>query len=73
MVDIRIRDDEDTVVQVSGDSKQAIEFDLLFAGHIVAQTLANLKAISIEAAAIEIMQAINLATNELSKEENEDE
>lgn len=65
--------DDDSVVECHCKNKQAIEYDLLFAGHLIADALATLKNISIEAAAIEIMQAVNFAAKELSQEENNNE
>jgi len=68
-----VSDDDDSVVEFQCKTKQAVEYDLLFAGHLIADTLANLKHIPIEAAAIEIMQAVNFAAKEFSQEEIENE
>ena len=73
MLKVIVSDDGDSVVEWHCKNKQAIEYDLLFAGHLIADALATLKNIPIEAAAIEIMQAINFVAKEISQEEIEDE
>lgn len=73
MVIIKIRDNEDDVVMLGGDSKEDVISEIFYTGFIVAHTLSKIKDIPIEVAAIEIMQSINLVNNEISQEENEDE
>ena len=73
LVVIKIIEDQDDEVIVGADSKEDLRAQIVYAGHLVALTLAKLENIPVEFAAIEIMQAINLATNELAQEEKEDE
>lgn len=73
LVVIKIIEDQDDEVIVGADSKEDLRAQIVYAGHLVALTLAKLENIPVEVAAIDIMQAINLATNELSQEDNEDE
>lgn len=73
MVVIKIRDDDDDVVMLGGDSKEDVIADIFYTGYIVAHTLSKIKDIPIEAAAIEIMQTINYMNNEIPMEDNENE
>lgn len=73
MLLIKIIDDQDDEVILGANSKEDAKAQIIYAGNLVAYTLAKLEDIPVEVAAIEIMQAINLVTNELSQEENEHE
>lgn len=73
MLVIKIIDDQDDEVILGANSKEDAKAQIIYAGNLVAHTLAKLDDIPVEVAAIEIMRAINLITNELSQEENEHE
>jgi hypothetical protein len=70
---IKIIDGQEDEVILGANSKEDAKAQIIYAGNLVAHTLAKLDDIPVEVAAIEIMQAINLVTNELSQEENEHE
>jgi hypothetical protein len=70
---IKIIDGQEDEVILGANSKEDAKAQIIYAGNLVAHTLAKLEDIPVEVAAIEIMQAINLVTNELSQEENEHE
>lgn len=73
MLVIKIIDDQDDGVILGANSKEDAKAQIIYAGNLVAHILAKLDDIPVEVAAIEIMQAINLVTNELSQEEDEHE
>lgn len=73
MLVIKIIDGQEDEVILGANSKEDAKAQIIYAGNLVAHTLAKLEDIPVEVAAIEIMQAINLVTNELSQEENEHE
>lgn len=73
MLVIKIIDGQEDEVILGANSKEDAKAQIIYAGNLVAHTLAKLDDIPVEVAAIEIMQAINLVTNELSQEENEHE
>ena len=73
MLVIKIIDNQDAEVILGANSKEDAKAQIIYAGNLVAHTLAKLDDIPVEVAAIEIMQAINLVTNELSQEDKEDE
>ena len=71
MLVIKIIDGQEDEVILGANSKEDAKAQIIYADNLVAHTLAKLEDIPVEVAAIEIMQAINLVTNELSQEENE--
>lgn len=46
MLKVIVSDDDDSVVEWQCKNKQSIEYDLLYAGHLIADTLATLTYIS---------------------------
>ena len=56
---VKITDEDDDVVIASGPTKE-VHHDCLFAGYQIARVLAEATGMSIEAAAIHIMQITNI-------------